>query len=252
MGRMKPSFFIAGFQKCGTTTLYRQLMECDACVPGLLKENNMLAEPGDRLEEYRLSFPYRRGSKITGDASHLSTWSPHALPRLSEHFPNAKVLLILRDPAERAYSHFNMDQKTGYVPAHWNFEDYIEVEMSLRKRLKHPDDVHAMANEMRLFHSKYGWAISRSIYAPWVKAIQQGPWPLHIIFLSDLQDQYEATMRGVMDFLGIEEKVPAPQQLNKGNYRSPIQPETYQMLMQYFEPYDRALETTLDRKLPWR
>jgi lipopolysaccharide transport system ATP-binding protein len=250
-GRLEPSFFIVGVQKCGTTTLYDQLMKVKGFKPGLIKENDILATKNADVDIFKLSFPYSWSAKHTGDASHLHTYTPYGLKNIKTNFPDAKLIVILRNPIKRAYSHFNMDQKIGYIPKDLTFEQYIDLELKLRENILNENDIDEVYNKMKFFSNKYGWALTRSIYHVYVKAVIESNMPYYVVFLEDLESKYETTFKGVLDFLNINEDIPPPEISNKGIYKTSLKTETNNFLEEFFAPHNKKLEELLNRKLPW-
>ncbi|MEP0825293.1 MAG: sulfotransferase, partial [Nitrososphaera sp.] len=108
-----PNFFIVGAQKCGTTSMYYYLKD----VPGVfmcpVKEPNHFA-PNVRetvaidvirdKREYLDLFRKADGNIAIGEASVFYLWDPDAPRLIRQTVPNAKIIIMLRDPIERAFS----------------------------------------------------------------------------------------------------------------------------------------------------
>ena len=129
--RMDPYFFIIGFQKAGTTSIYNQLMDLPIFVKGIGKEIAELAKVNPNKDYFKLFFPKKKNNYKTGNASHLDIYSPYGVMNIKKHFPNSKIIVILRNPTERAYSHFLMDKKFGWIGKNVSFEDYIDFEIKI-------------------------------------------------------------------------------------------------------------------------
>ena len=156
-----PNFFIAGAPKAGTTSLYSYLDQHPEVYMSAIKEPNFFAEeireenfdPKTRRQMARdqrnlrkfLSGPMhdkRFGGIVTewehycrlfsnagselalGEASVCYLWSPTAPDRIAARIPNAKILVLLRDPAERAYSQYLHGLSNGAI--HWSFQEHIQ------------------------------------------------------------------------------------------------------------------------------
>jgi hypothetical protein len=248
---MSPSFFIVGFQKCGTTTLYDSIMQHPRVIPGITKKNNILAEKKERLNEFRLCFPIKKTGKITGDASHLHTWMPYGLERIKSNFPKAKVLVIMRDPVVRAFSHFNMDKRIGYIPKLMDFEKFVKIELELRNGISENFDADEVYEHMRFYGNKYGWPLSRGIYHLYLEKLKNLDIPFHSIFLEELQSDFQGTMNGVLNFLEIEEIDVFQQRSNSGDYKEMMNSATNDLLNEFYKEPNQRLSRLLDRKLPW-
>jgi len=126
-----PNFLIIGAMKAGTTALYAYLQQHPQVYMSPLKEPNFFAFEGERMdfrapqdqqginrtsvtdvETYRALFKEVRSEKAIGEASHWYLYSPRAPERIRHYIPEVKLIAVLRDPVERAYSewlHFIRD-----------------------------------------------------------------------------------------------------------------------------------------------
>lgn len=132
-----PDFLVIGAAKSGTTSLYHYLDQHPDIFMAPVKEPNFFAfegkevnfqGPGDdapycindksitRLDEYRSLFSGAEDAKTIGEASYSSLYVPQAVERINHHLPHAKLIAILRDPAERAHSNFTMLVQQGREP----------------------------------------------------------------------------------------------------------------------------------------
>ena len=251
MNRMQPSFFIVGFQKCGTTTLYDTLMSHPDILPGLMKENNILAEPKERLEDFALCFPKKQQGKITGDASHLHTWMPYGLERIKKHYPKAKIIVIMRSPVDRAYSHFNMDQRIGYVSKNTSFQQLIDIELTLRSGLSQDPSMHEVCQNLKLYGNKYGWPLSRGLYHAYLEELQRQELDYLPLFMEEMNDDWQGTMSKVFEYVGVKPFALAPKVSNIGVYKSSLDDALKKRLVEFYKIPNQKLESLLQRSLPW-
>lgn len=112
--RAMPSWVLAGAPKCGTSTLYDYLVDHPDGRRGYRKEpTNFLHYPGSRLRS-AMNFPMRLGGPmLVGDASVEYFSHPDGPANVHAVIPHARLIFILRDPVERAWSDFRMFQKDG-------------------------------------------------------------------------------------------------------------------------------------------
>lgn len=126
-----PNFLVIGAQKAGTTALHRYLNEHPRVYMSPVKETNFFAledeeidfrGPRDRevlesagnvasvtrIEDYRRLFEGVSGEAAIGEASPLYLYSPKAPERIRYYVPEAKLVAVLRNPVERAYSCYLM------------------------------------------------------------------------------------------------------------------------------------------------
>jgi hypothetical protein len=120
-----PNFFIVGAPKCGTTSLYHYLNQHPAVFMSPVKEPCYFAlemrperfAPEYRArvaasslcstwQEYRALFDGVRAETAVGEASVCYLWSPTAARNIAEAVPGAKIVAVLRNPVERAWSQY--------------------------------------------------------------------------------------------------------------------------------------------------
>src|SRR3954452_17434204 len=119
-----PNFLIVGAAKSGTTSLYYYLKQHPQVFVSPVKEPKFFAYEGEKvvyrgpgdaennrrlvnnLADYRALFGGANGAKAIGEASPVYLYSPKACERIRHYLPDAKLFVILRDPAERAYPSF--------------------------------------------------------------------------------------------------------------------------------------------------
>jgi hypothetical protein len=130
-----PNFLIIGAMKAGTTALYSYLKQHPEIYMSPVKEPNFFAFESERLnfsapqdkkginrtsitsiDSYRALFLGVTSEKAIGEASHWYLYSPKAPGRIQHHVPKMKLIVVLRDPVERAYSQFLHFIRDGQEP----------------------------------------------------------------------------------------------------------------------------------------
>jgi hypothetical protein len=120
-----PNFFLVGAAKAGTSALHAYLDQHPQIFMSTPKEPSFFALEGkDRqpfrqldgspvpirvvrdLDAYRDLFRDTSGARAVGDASTIYLFDGRAAGRLRQHVPDARIVAVLRQPAERAYSHY--------------------------------------------------------------------------------------------------------------------------------------------------
>ena len=116
-GRMRPAFLIIGAMRSGTTSLYRYLCTHPDVLPALRKEVHYYDfQFAKGRAWYAAHYPRRRGWRsppVTGEASPYYMVHPLAPARAHGHNPRLKVIAVLRDPVERAHSHYHHERAQG-------------------------------------------------------------------------------------------------------------------------------------------
>lgn len=125
--RKMPDFIIIGTQKGGTSSLFYYLNQHPAIQMSTPKEVHYYDINYKKgIEWYKSHFPFKWSTKLAGEASPYYIFHPHAPKRLKKDLPNAKIIMLLRDPAERAFSHYKMNKKNGTEAL--SFEEAIDKE----------------------------------------------------------------------------------------------------------------------------
>lgn len=145
--RMLPDIFLIGAQKAGTTSILLDLLSHPDVAEPRSKEVFFLNDTnnwGKGVSWYKSHFPKvnKSAKKITIDASANYFESKIAPKRLMELNPRAKVIVVLRNPVDRAYSHYQMAKALGFEKL--AFLDALKMEESrikfgeeLAKKLGH-------------------------------------------------------------------------------------------------------------------
>jgi hypothetical protein len=146
-----PNFLIIGAAKSGTSSVFAYLGQHPDVFASPSKEPNYFAlaaervsfaGPGDSiinqasitdLHQYEALFRGAKRASATGEASTLYLYAPAAAPAIRRHIPDARIIAILRDPAERAYSSYLHMRRDGREPL-LSFEQALEEEETRVRR----------------------------------------------------------------------------------------------------------------------
>ncbi|MBT7895734.1 MAG: sulfotransferase [Flavobacteriales bacterium] len=125
---MKVDFFIVGAPKSGTTSLYHYLNQHQDICMSLIKEPNYFsseelndqglyykAKVISKLEFYHKIFIKEKDHQLLGEASVSYLFYQNVPLKIYKYNPNAKIIIILRNPIERAHSHYLMDYRLGHT-----------------------------------------------------------------------------------------------------------------------------------------
>lgn len=120
---MKVDFFLIGFQKCATTWVYKCLSEHPEIEMSTSDEVHYFDINFHKGESFQNQFYQNKGLKITGESTSTYVRSEFALERIHQHNPNAKFIVCMRDPVERAISHYWHERKKNKIG--YSFDDSI-------------------------------------------------------------------------------------------------------------------------------
>ena len=125
---MLVDFFIVGAPKAGTTSLFYYLNKNKGICMSSIKEPNFFSSQDlkiqkiyydslilDNLKEYERIFTPKNKQQIIGEASVSYLFYHNVANRIFDYNPRSKIIIILRDPVERAFSHYSMDLRLGHV-----------------------------------------------------------------------------------------------------------------------------------------
>jgi len=258
--RLLPDFIIIGGKKCGTSSLYNYLVEHPDVAPALRKEVHFFDRRVGRRDTllYRSYFPtlvqkhyakrVRGSDLLTGEATPYYLFYPWAPKRVRETVPHAKLIALLRNPVDRAYSHYHHEVRKGTEKL--SFEEAIEREAERlgrqrggRLRSEDYDD---------LSHRRYSY-LSRGIYIDQLRSWRElfPEEQLLVLRSEDLFGNPSSVMDQTLDFLDLrvmDHKYYSKD--NKGSYLE-MDPSTKRYLVDYFRPHNERLYNYLGRDFAW-
>lgn len=130
--RKLPDFIIIGAQKGGTSSLAFYLSQHPDIKFAFNKEVHFFDNNFNRgLTWYKSNFPFKSVNRNTlfGEATPFYLFHPLCAERVKESIPNVKIIVLLRNPIDRAFSHYNMQLKNGHETT-ISFEEAIQLENS--------------------------------------------------------------------------------------------------------------------------
>jgi hypothetical protein len=254
--RTLPDFVIIGAQKCGTTFLYQLLVQHPRVKPAFAKEVHYFDlnfRKGDKW--YRSHFPLQALNSqkhITGEASPYYLFHPHAARRASTVIPNAKLIVLLRNPVDRAYSHYQhqVQRVKGEARETLTFEEAIEAEerilpREVSKMLQ--DEYYGSSSHRTRSYLRRGIYIDQLLV--WSSFFQRKQ--MLILKSEDLFNNTKNTLERMLDFLEIPRWAPETYSIpNKREYTG-VSPLIRQRLDEYYRPHNQRLYEYLGVDLGW-
>ena len=217
-----PDFMIIGAAKSATTSLHHYLNQhpqilmsrdrwtrffhIDAGPPNFVKlaaqfgrehvkesitRYRMMCHDGvpKTFDQYLEQWPDAQPGLILGESSPTYLYHYQAHKRIKARFSDVKLIVVLRQPADRAFSHFKMDFRRGWVK-----------DNAFREALhKEPKQILHFWWGMRQY-------FRQSIYAPRIIHLQKlfGSRQVKIMFYDDLQADSQAFLKDLLNFLGVD------------------------------------------------
>jgi hypothetical protein len=257
--RALPDLLIIGTQRGGTTSLYEYLARHHDVVAPLGKELQYFSTAHARGEAwYRAHFPTessmlrrRREGRpfLAFEASPYYLFHPHAARRAAATVPGAKLIALVRDPVERAYSHYEHTRQRGLEPL--SFEEAVAAEPDRLavevERMKADPDYQSRP------HRIYSY-LARGRYA-----FQLEEWCNHfprqqmlVLRSEDLFADPADTYRRVLAFLDLPSiALPDYPTYTRRRPGPPLEPRTRHALAEGFRADNERLAALLGRDMGW-
>jgi hypothetical protein len=196
-----PNFFIVGAAKAGTTSLYRYLRQHPQVYMSPVKEPNYFSrlaelngpqrfvETVTDRDAYLALFEGAAGYPAVGEGSNSYLGLEETADSIREQLPDARIVILLRDPIERAYSHYLMAYRNG-------LQNLSFHEVVLRER----ED------------PRVGWGANwhryTMLYYPGVKRYRDafGAEQVLVLLTEDLKRDPRGVTRQAAEFLGVDPK----------------------------------------------
>jgi hypothetical protein len=264
--RMLPGFLIAGAERCGTTTMFHVLRQHPAVFNPILprKELHYFDLAYDHgLGWYQCHFPLAARARLVAgrvgafpvafEATPSYMFHPLAPERIQRDLPDVRLLVMLRDPVERAYSAHALRVGRGF-------------ETELFERALELEDARLQAESRRLSgadspYSSHGYRHfsyrARGHYAEQLERIERlfGRDRIHVIDSGDFFATPEPVYDQVLEFLGLPHRgYPSfrRRSTKAGRSRPPMSAAVRAQLEEHYRPHDEQLAAWLGREPSWR
>ncbi|MFI5487173.1 sulfotransferase domain-containing protein [Micromonospora echinaurantiaca] len=261
--RPLPDFLIIGTKRGGTTSLWNYLLQ-HPLVPRLFpawntKSAHYFEENWARGEAwYRSHFPTvrhrealarRHGGPVrVGEAAPLYMFHPLAARRVVALMPDVRLIVLLRDPVERAYSHWKERRAQGVEPLDFAAALAAEPERTAGERER-------LVAEPTYVSQAYDWYSYRARgrylehLEPWLHRFDRS----RILFLPSerLYADPRATYRRTLDFLGLPPHDLPDFKVYNHRRSAPLEPTLRAELTEYYRPHNAALRQRLGLDLDW-
>src|SRR4030067_585144 len=229
--RALPDFLIIGTQKGGTLSLLNFLSQHPQIRTAPQEVHYFDAESNYKKGElwYRSHFPIRdtiNPGEFVGEKTPEYLFSPDAAKRIQKDLPNVKLICLLRNPTERAISHYFM---------------------ALRKGTKqHPISEAMMTREERPRSFK-----KRGLYLEQIKRYESYLKKKQLLILSSEEFfvNPQKVLKQVFDFLGVDKtfKCRDLSPRSVASNKAPVPREVYDYINEYFKPHNQRLYNYLNR-----
>lgn len=259
--RVLPDFLVLGGQRCGSTSLYSIVCGHPQVLSAARKEPHFFDNHhlrGDLF--YRRMFPLqvhmrllgslRRHRVVTGEGTTHYLSHPAVPARVASMLEGVRLVAILRDPVERAYSHHQLAVRNGREPL--GFEEALEAE---DERLAGEEERLLMDPTYLGIAYNFQCYRTRGLYLNQLERWWQA-FPAEQLLVLRSEDMFAdpaSVYERMTAFLGLE---PDPRRRsfdvkNRARY-SAMRPETREALRRFYAEPNRLLEQRLGRTMNWQ
>jgi hypothetical protein len=258
--RLLPTFMMIGASRCGTTSLFRTLREHPQVLRAPFHKgvNYFDLNYYRGMRWYQGHFPVaevarrrtaRQGGPAAFEASGYYLYHPFALERLAHDLPGTKLVVMLRDPVERAFSAWKHESARGFE--HESFERALELE---DERLA--GEVDRMRGDIRyesVPHRHHSYR-HRGHYAEQLERAFAlfPPEQVHVVSSEAYFERPAREYLKLLSFLGLRHHEQARFRHANARPSQSMPVPTRQMLTEYYAPHDERLAKLLDSPLPWQ
>jgi hypothetical protein len=264
-----PDFVVAGVPRAGTSALGAQLRKLDDVhLPATKELHYFTAHHRRGLGWYADQFRDARDDQRCGELTPAYVLHEHAVRRMARTLPDAVVVVVLRDPIDRAYSHFWLNQAKG--TERLSFEEALAAEPARLRR--DPTDL------------SHGYLTSGEYSRLLRQLFEHVPREqVHVVMFDDWVREPDATLAALCARLGLAAPS-APVTSERTNHRGPVRsvrlsalarrlpgpavrtvrrwnttsadypelrPTTRARLEERFAPDREGLSALLGREVPW-
>jgi len=258
---MLPGFLIVGAQRCGTVSMAHALNQHPAVFSAFLREEVHYFDLGYHhgLGWYRSRFPLRLHARLTAqkvgvppmafESSPYYVFHPLAAERISQDLPGVKLIVLLRDPVERAYSAHAHETFLGYETE--PFERALELEPTRLKGEAERIVADPMYSSFSHQHHAYR---TRGQYIEQLERLELvfGRERIHVVDSMTFFENPEPVYDAVLEFLGLPHRGYPPFKRHNSRKRAPMPDKVRAALEEHYHPHDERLANWLGREPSWR
>lgn len=258
---MLPGFLIVGAQRCGTTSMYRALSQHPAVLKAVLHKGvhyfDLNYDRGGHW--YQAHFPLlargRRAGRAAGttaltfESSPYYLFHPLAAERIGRDLPDVRLLVLVRDPVDRAYSAHAHELVRGFETE--SFERALELEP--RRLSGEADRIASEPGYVSHSHQHHAY-LARGQYAEQLRRLERlvGRDRIHVVDSGDFFARPRASYDQVLAFLGLPAGDHPVFERHNAEPRPPMSRALRARIDEHFRPFDEQLASWLGQVPSWR
>ena len=245
-----PDFILAGVQKSGSTSVFRQLINHPEIAKPLKKEIHFFDRFYQNKVKWYKSFFNSKNEKLNFEATPSYFYYPDTSLRINNENIPIKVIVILRNPIHRAISHYEMLKRRG-IEKNLNIVSAFENDFKKTKiELKR---INSMPSYISNYLLKFGYLARGEydvIYNEWASNI--GKKNILLLQFEDLMKEPAQFYNQITDFLKISRhNFSFKKNYNPGKYNKIIENNVLEYLIKYYKPHVLNLNRIQNKFFKW-
>tara|TARA_Y100001936_G_C16093927_1_gene689643 strand:- start:48 stop:875 length:828 start_codon:yes stop_codon:yes gene_type:complete len=248
--RVLPNFIIAGTVRSGTTSLYNYICNHPSVLPAAYDEIGFF-DSNFQLGTmwYQSMFPTKKQMELvqektnfclTGEDTPFYFWNKDAIKRISELIPNCKIIMIFRNPVDRAYSNYQLGKRENKEDL--SFEKTIEIEKQIIN--KGTKNLNFSEPRTYLIKSLYSLQLKN-----WLTSFSKDQ--LYFLSTEQLSSKPNETMSGIFNFLGLPRYTLSEFKKEKKAIYPEMNISTRNDLLEFFKSYNNELFSLIGNNFSW-
>lgn len=216
-------FAIIGAQKSGTTALSQFLDQHPDIAMARPKETHLFdvvdgkpdSDPGHIDKLYAAFFEGAREGQLRGEATPIYLYWPETLTSIHAYEPDLKLIVLLRNPVDRAISHYEMEKQRGNEP-----QSLFRALMLERRRLNEDQNPRLMPSTTR-FHSYRDRGFYSEQLAHLYRLFPKNQ--VLVLHMQDLLTRHNETLAQVFRFLQVDDTIRVPHEVVLSSAHVPLE-----------------------------
>jgi len=237
---LKIDFLVCGAQKSGTSAMdvllrqHKQISMASQKEVHFFDTDSRFDGTDPDYSHYNSFFRWDQEAVVRGESTPIYMYWPPSMERVARYNPAMKCIAVLRDPVDRAFSHWSMETERGRELR--SFADAIR------------DEADQIASDSGSSHDRIGSYLARGMYALQIRRMWEHVPQENTLFIryQDFVSDHQETMKRIFRFLGVDDEVGIQNEIVFAQeYRCSIDPGDRAVLCEFFESDIRETEALL-------
>ena len=252
--RLLPDFIIFGTVRSATTSLYENICQ-HPCIKRAEHDEIGFFDTNYKygINWYKSHFPTINEKNnilekekyfATGEDTPFYFWSEDSRNRIFDLIPKIKLIAILRNPVDRAYSTFKLGERAGNDTRSFEYAVDEEIDLIKKREIRFDDKKSYEGVKVNIIQSIYFEQLKH-----WFDKFPKEQ--ILIISTEDFSKEPHTILKNVFEFLNVPNKKIINLQKRKVAKYPEMRVETRKLLLDYFKPYNEQLFDLLGKRFQW-